>query len=171
MEWINNTTGVSPFKDAPETKIDVRYRDGVEMFNVPGNEYFQGRDTSNSFWELDGSSNDIVAYRLHEDENGWMDNPGFQVAKDTEGVEVLFKNGELDGTSPSRRWNWQLFGGPHSITKFRLKQDRKPVVAAPVDTLRAVVKENDTLKSRVEELTAELIALKAVVSSVRAAVQ
>jgi hypothetical protein len=173
MEWINNTKGIPPFVDAPETKIDVRYRDGQELSNVPGFEYFTGRDTSSSFWELEGMNNDIVAYRLHEDENGWMDNPGFQVARDFDAVEVKFKNGEVDVHHNACRWNWQHFGGPRSITKFRLKQERKPVVIAPsaVDTLREVVAENDTLKARVEDLKAQVMVLEAKLSSVRAAAQ
>lgn len=62
--WFINNTGKCPLD--PNTRIDVRYRDGQELYDVPAQGSFSGRDTGASFWQLDGAVNDIVAWQYAE---------------------------------------------------------------------------------------------------------
>lgn len=63
-EWIENTSGECPVPKG--THIDVKYRDGEVLNNVPALTSFAGRNTQCAFWELDGCSNDITEWRLHD---------------------------------------------------------------------------------------------------------
>lgn len=63
--WYINSSGECPI--AHDTLIDVRYRDGEELCNVPAcatqNIPQSFRDTSEDYWRIDSSWNDIVAWR------------------------------------------------------------------------------------------------------------
>lgn len=63
--WYINSSGQCPI--AHDTLIDVRYRDGEELYNVPAcasqNIPQSFRDTSEDYWRIDSNKNDIVAWR------------------------------------------------------------------------------------------------------------
>lgn len=61
--WIEWAGGECPVPDG--TLIDVRYRDGEDVCEVPANEMAKSpRDASEAFWLHDGLNVDIVAYRV-----------------------------------------------------------------------------------------------------------
>jgi hypothetical protein len=63
--WIEWRGGDCPVPDG--TLVDIRMRSGEIALALPANQIAKGRnpDASYAFWENEGSSADIVAYRLH----------------------------------------------------------------------------------------------------------
>lgn len=61
--WIEWSGGPCPVPVG--TPVDVRYRDGEELYGLPANGFSPGwRDAQSSFWRHDSMKNDIVAYRV-----------------------------------------------------------------------------------------------------------
>ena len=61
--WIEWGGGECPVETG--TLVDVRYRDGQELYALPANEVHPGaRDAQQDFWENHDFKNDIVAYRI-----------------------------------------------------------------------------------------------------------
>lgn len=66
IEW-DGSTNESPYPYLEGTLVDVRFRDGAELYGMPcGVGTKESRNAGWAFWKHDGFSNDIVAYRLHE---------------------------------------------------------------------------------------------------------
>lgn len=66
FEWFGSTDE-SPYPYPGGASVDVRFRDGMELYGVPcGVRTNESRNAGWAFWKHDGFSNDIVAYRLHE---------------------------------------------------------------------------------------------------------
>lgn len=62
-EWIKNTSEECPVPKG--TRIDVKYRDGETLTNIPALVSIEGRDAQAPFWCHDNFSNDIIYWRLH----------------------------------------------------------------------------------------------------------
>lgn len=63
--WIDWGGGECPVPTG--TLVDVRYRDGEELFSLPADDLApSGRDASFAFWRDSAQDNDIIAYRLHK---------------------------------------------------------------------------------------------------------
>lgn len=61
--WIEWGGGECPAETG--TLVDVRYRDGLELYALPANECQAGpRNAQRSFWRHEGMNNDIIAYRV-----------------------------------------------------------------------------------------------------------
>lgn len=65
--WIVNT-GTCPVEKGD--LVDVRYRDGMEVFNVPALTFGTGKPEATD-WTLDGICADIVAYRVVVEKADW----------------------------------------------------------------------------------------------------
>lgn len=66
--WIKWHGGECPV--AAETVVDVQYRDGSELLNVPALRLLaeKSRDASVAFWDHADMANDIIAYRVRKTE-------------------------------------------------------------------------------------------------------
>ncbi|WAX16321.1 hypothetical protein KP591P3_00003 [Klebsiella phage KP591P3] len=63
--WIEWGGGECPVPRG--TLVDVRYRDGEELFSLPADDLApSSRDASFAFWRDSAQDNDIIAYRLHK---------------------------------------------------------------------------------------------------------
>nr|DAN88342.1 MAG TPA: hypothetical protein [Caudoviricetes sp.] len=62
--WIEWGGGECPVKEG--TLIDVRYRDSDDYPDALGVQALSGNGAGSAYWEHDGYSNDIIAYRLHQ---------------------------------------------------------------------------------------------------------
>lgn len=64
-DWIDWPGGECPVPTG--TLVDVRYRDGEEIFSLPADDLApSSRDASFAFWRDSAQDNDIIAYRLHK---------------------------------------------------------------------------------------------------------
>lgn len=62
-EWIKHAGGKCPVERG--VLVDVRYRDGREVYGLPALEPEGFRDATEPFWESDGMAMDITEWRLH----------------------------------------------------------------------------------------------------------
>lgn len=71
-DWIDWPGGECPVPTG--TLVDVRYRDGEELFSLPADDLAPScRDASFAFWRGGAQDNDIIAYRLHKPQEAAQD--------------------------------------------------------------------------------------------------
>lgn len=76
--WIENDGNGCPAEKG--TRVDVQYRDGQIKCNLPVREWLNiGRDASEPFWYLNNFKNDIMAWRLHKQEQSLDDALGSEI--------------------------------------------------------------------------------------------
>jgi hypothetical protein len=154
--WIENTTGECPFKSNPQLLIDVKYRKGEIKTSVPANASFPGNDTTSAFWELDGFSNDIVAYRVVTGADGWIENTGVYPVDGDAALEVKFFNeSEVWQSSHKDSWFWGLEKkNSGNIQYWRYKQPKPaPTLEEQLAAVKAeLVKEKAKVQAMQETL-------------------
>lgn len=64
--WIEWNGGECPVGKG--VLVDVKYRDGIEKYNLPADITGARRDASQTFWDNDNYGSDIIAYRLSKPE-------------------------------------------------------------------------------------------------------
>lgn len=69
--WIENVDGVCPVPEG--TLIDVQYRDGKVKECLTALAFEFGRDSTQRFWEVEGMQNDIIKWRLWDEEQSLDD--------------------------------------------------------------------------------------------------
>lgn len=135
-EWIDWLGGDCPVEKG--VLVDVRYRDGVEALGLQARQNVVGkRDAQQAFWDDEGKSNDIVAYRLSEeaaeksplqpDADGWYEHDGGAMPCPADSIVEVLLFGETEedldaahkGPGSSWCWDWSDVRSVGDIVKWR----------------------------------------------------